>query len=244
MEYGLQLYSVRDALRQDYRATLQAVAALGYKNVETIPVDGVTPGQVRAWCGELGLRVSGTHTGASALLPDQLEKTIAGHQEMGCGLLIIPGHDLSTAQKIEEFAALVNRVQPVLSQAGITLAYHNHRIEFAPNADGQIIYEELLRRTGLRMQLDICLAYQAGQDPLAWMDRLGSRLVSLHLKDGHPEGQDCPLGRGAAPVRAAWEKARARSVPMVVESETQDPDGITEARVCMDYLRNLEQEIS
>ena len=76
------------------------------------------------------------------------------------------------------------------------------------------------------------------------MDRLGSRLVSLHLKDGHPEGQDCPLGRGTAPVRAAWVKAREMGVPMVVESETQDPDGITEARICMDYLRKLEHELS
>ena len=244
MKYGLQLYSVRDSLRQDYYATLQAVATLGYKNVETIPVDGVTPKQVRAWCDEMGLKVSGTHTGADALLPEKLMETIAGHQEMGCGLLIIPWHDLSTEEKLNGFAALVNRVQPQLEAAGITLAYHNHPAEFSPNQDGQIVYEELLRRTGISMQLDICLAYQAGQDPLAWMDRLGKRLVSIHLKDGTMDGKDCPLGMGTAPVQQAWAKAKKMGVPMVVESETQKPDGLTEARICMDYLRRIEKNLA
>ena len=41
MEYGLQLYSVRDVLKQDYQATLKAVAEMGYKMVELIKVEGV-----------------------------------------------------------------------------------------------------------------------------------------------------------------------------------------------------------
>ena len=77
MNYGLQLYSVRDSLKQDYYATLKAVAALGYKMVETIRLENVTAAQVHDWCKELGLTVCGTHTGANALLPEAIEKTIA-----------------------------------------------------------------------------------------------------------------------------------------------------------------------
>ena len=36
-------------------------------------------------------------------------------------------------------------------------------------------------------------------------------------------------------------KALAMKLPIIVESETQTPDGPTEARICMDYLRSLEK---
>lgn len=240
MNYGLQLYSVRDSLKLDYYETLKAVAALGYKMVETIRLENATAEQVNAWCGELGLTVCGTHTGASALQPETIGKTIADHQAMHCSLLIIPSHDLSTAAKIDDFAALANRVRPLLAEKGITLAFHNHTIEFSPNADGLIPFEELLRRTEMRIELDICLAYQGGQDPLQWMERLGSRLCAIHLKDGDSQHHGYPLGMGTAPVKACWEKAKEMNVPIVVESESLNPDGLTEARICMEYLKTLE----
>ena len=241
MNYGLQLYSVRDSLKQDYYATLKAVAALGYKMVETIRLENVTAAQVHDWCKELGLTVCGTHTGANALLPQAIEKTMADHRAMDCSLLIIPSHDLSTAAKIDEFVALANQVQPILARNGITLAFHNHTTEFYPNADGLIPFEEILSRTDMRIELDICLAYQGGQDSPALMERLGDRLCAIHLKDGDSQEKGYPLGMGTAPVKACWEKALAMRVPIVVESESLNPDGLTEARICMDYLKQLEQ---
>ena len=240
MEYGLQLYSVRDVLFKDYKATLEAVAAMGYKMVELIRVEGTAAESVAQWCGALGLRVSGTHTGAAALEEQALEKTIADHLAMDCRLLIIPGHDLKTAAKIDAFVALVNKVQPILEKAGITLAYHNHSHEFVPNEDGQIIYDELLARTQMKLELDTYWAYNAKKDVLALMDQLAPRLVAIHIKDGDENGRGYPLGRGTAPVKAVREKAIAMGLPLIVESETLTPDGLTEARVCIDYLQSLE----
>ena len=50
-----------------------------------------------------------------------------------------------------------------------------------------------------------------------------------------------PLGMGEAPVPDVHAKALAMKLPIIVESETQTPDGPTEARICMDYLRSLEK---
>ena len=240
MDYGLQLYSVRDTLRQDYHATLIAVAKMGYKLVETVRTDNATAQEIAAWCKELGLTVSGTHTPADALLPENLAKTIADHKAMGCHLLIIPGHDLSTAAKIDEFVKLVSGVQPILEKEGITLAFHNHSREFMPNEDGQIIYDELLRRTEMKLELDTYWAYNAKKDPVALMDTLADRLVAIHIKDGDDQGKGYPLGMGTAPVKAVYNKALAMGLPMIVESETLTPDGPTEAKICIDYLKSLE----
>ena len=237
MNYGIQLYSIRDLLKADYKAALECVAKLGYKMVETIVVDNATAEEVAAWCKELGLTVSGTHTGAAYLAPDVIEKTIADHKAMGCKLLIIPGHDISTKEKVDGLIDIINYAQPILEKEGITLAFHNHSREFLPNEDGVITYDELLNRTAVKLEIDTYWAYNAKKDPVELMEQLKDRLMAIHIKDGDAEGHGYPLGMGTAPVKAVWQKAKELGVPMIVESETQTPDGPTEAQICIDFLK-------
>ena len=237
MEYGIQLYSIRDLLKADYKKALETVAAQGYKLVETIVVPEVPAEDVAAWCKELGLKVSGTHTGAAWLTPENIEKTIADHKAMGCNLLIIPGHNISTKEKVDELVDIINTVQPILEKEGITLAFHNHSREFLPNEDGVITYDELLNRTTVKLEIDTYWAYNAKKDPVELMEQLKDRLMAIHIKDGDAEGHGYPLGMGTAPVKAVWQKAKELGVPMIVESETQTPDGPTEAQICIDFLK-------
>ena len=58
----------------------------------------------------------------------------------------------------------------MLEKEGIALGYHNHDHEFKPNNDGQIIYDELLKRTPPVAEIDTFWAY-AGKDPIAMMGR-------------------------------------------------------------------------
>lgn len=240
MQYGIQMYSLRDAVAADYQKALQTVAAQGYKMAELF--GGMQPSAqiIRQWADEAGLIISGTHTGADALTEEKLEKTIQDHHILDCNLLIIPGHDLSTKEKLDGFIALINWVQPILAENGITLAYHNHSHEFVPNRDGQIIYDEIVNRTSIKLELDTYWAYNAGKDPLQMMDELKDRLVAIHLKDGCMGGKGMPLGKGTAPVKQVWQKAKDMGLLMVVESETQQPDGPAETGECMAYLRSLE----
>lgn len=246
MEYGIQMYSLRDATEKDLKSALAAVAQMGYKHVEFAGFFGNSAEDVRSWLDEFGLRASGTHTGAAALTEENLADTIAYHKTIGCNRIIIPGHDLSTADKIDEFVELVNKVKPVLAAEGISLGYHNHSHEFVPNADGQIIHTELENRTDLFFQIDTFWAWNAGLDPVATLERLAHRVPVIHIKDGlaaaepagHADGK--PLGEGAAPIAAVRAKAIELGMELVVESETLTPDGPTEAKVCIDWLKSVE----
>lgn len=240
MDYGVQMYSLRDQVAADYEKALHIVAGQGYKKAELF--GGMTPSAkvIRQWADAAGLAISGTHTGADALAADLMEKTIEDHHTLGCSLLIIPGHDLSTKEKLDQFIALVNDAKPKLQAAGITLCYHNHSHEFMPNEDGQIIYDELVQRTDMRLELDTYWAWNAGRNPVEMMEQLKERLVAIHLKDGFMGGEGMPLGKGAAPVKDVWRKAKEMKLMMIVESETQRPDGPTETGECMAYLRSLE----
>lgn len=239
MEYGLQMYSVRDITKDDLAGAVKKVAQIGYKLIEFAGFFGASAEEVNAMLAENGVRVSGTHTGLGELLADY-EGTVAFHKAIGNKYYIIPGHDLSTAEKVDQFVADVNRLQPMLEAEGITLCYHNHSHEFEPNADGQIIYDELLKRTNLGLEIDTYWAFAGHQDPVAMMEQLRDRLHFIHIKDGLADKTGKPLGLGEAPVAAVYQKAKEMGIPMIVESETLQPDGLTEAKICYDYLVSQE----
>ena len=128
----------------------------------------------------------------------------------------------------------------MLEKEGIKLCYHNHSHEFEPNEDGQIIYDELVARTNLGLEIDTYWAFAAKQDPIALMEKLRDRLHFIHIKDGLADKTGKPLGQGEAPVKAVYQKAKEMGIPMIVESETLQPDGLTEAKICYDFLKAQE----
>lgn len=237
--YSVQLYSIRDRMPTDPEGVLRTLAAMGYKSVEFAGFFGHPAKTVRGWLDACGLTCSGTHTGIGELT-DRFEETVAYHQAIGCRNIIIPGADLSTADKLNAFIGQVNDLIPRLAERGITLGYHNHSHEFLPNSSGQIIHTELERRTEIEFEIDTYWAYHAGVDPIALMERLKDRIRVIHIKDGLADGTGKPLCMGTAPVRAVHETAERLGFLQVVESETLSPDGLTEAALCLGALAGLD----
>ena len=79
IEYGLQMYSVRDVTKENLKDALRQVAEMGYKHVEFAGFFGNTAEDVKAWLDEFGLAASATHTGCAEITPDNIKKTIAYH---------------------------------------------------------------------------------------------------------------------------------------------------------------------
>lgn len=240
MNYGLQMYSVRDVTEKDLDGALRAVSEIGYQSVEFAGFFGHPAKEVKKMLGRYGLKVSGTHTGWTEIA-EHFEDTVAFHKEIGNTNIIVPGADLSSQEKIDAFVEMANTFQAKLADKGIKMGYHNHAREFIPNADGSMIYEQLVRRTDLNLELDTYWAYVGGKDPAVMMEQLKDRLCFIHLKDGDDKGNGTPLGQGTAPVVEVRKKAMELGITMVVESESLKPDGITEVRVCFDYLKSLEK---
>ena len=71
------------------------------------------------------------------------------------------------------------------------------------------------------------------------MEKYRDRLHFIHIKDGFSDGEGVPLGKGTAPVEEVFRLAESMGVPVIVESETLTPDGLTEAEICLRYLRTL-----
>ena len=241
MEYGIQMYSVIDLTDKDLYGALKAVADIGYKYVEFAGFFGHGAKQVKQWVDDLGLKISGTHTGLREL-EKNFEAAVEYHEELGNTNIIIPGHDLSSQGKLDEFVEKVNDYIPKLAKAGIALGFHNHSMEFKPNSDGSMIHEQLVYRTNLKIEIDTFWYFNAtGFAASGILERLKDRIDFIHIKDGLRGGEGKPLGYGEAPVRAAYDWARDNGRLMIVESESLKPDGITEAKQCYDWLRAQEK---
>ena len=240
MEYGLQMYSVRDIAKEDLLGALRKVADLGYSFVEFAGFFGNSAKDVRDTLDACGLRVSGTHTGWGELVPDKLADTIAYHKELGNTNIIIPSYDLSTKEKLDDLVDLVNAVQPKLAAEGITLGYHNHDYEFRTAAYGLVPHEELAKRTKIEFEVETFWAYFAGRNPVEVLESLKDRIRVIHLKDGLMDRSGRSLGEGTAPVAAVREYAIKNGMRMVVESEGLQPTGLEEVGRCIRYLRGLE----
>ncbi|MGN1250402.1 MAG: hypothetical protein ACI4XW_10040, partial [Candidatus Spyradocola sp.] len=70
---------------------------------------------------------------------------------------------------------------------------------------------------------------------------LKDRVNVIHIKDGLDNREGKPLGMGTAPVADVYRKAVEMNIPMVVESETLTPDGLTEAKICIEFLKAQEK---
>lgn len=253
MEYGIQMFSVRDVAEKDLREALRKVAELGYRYVEFAGFFGHPAEEVKGWLDGFGLVCSGTHTGVDQLVPGKIDATIAYHKAIGCDNLIVPAAHWKPADVMEANIALLNEAQKKLAENGIALGYHNHSKEFLENPCGKVMENELLERTDVELEVDTFWAFNAGIDPVDFLEAHKDRIRVIHLKDGIPTApenrnyehvhdgvQGKALGEGKAPVTRVRDWAIRNGVRIVVESEGLDPTGPEEVARCIRYLRSLE----
>ncbi len=247
MKYGLQLYSIRDMAEENFEKTLRTVAEMGYDMVESAGFFGYSAEEVKAMLSHYGLTLCSTHTSQRDVF-EKFEKTLDYHKKLGCQNIILPAAMTATKEQIDYTVACINRYQPILESEGISLHFHNHSVEFLPNKDGLIAWDELAERTNVLFQIDTFWAFNAGKDPVALMEQYKGRVKMIHLKDGFPEDLSDPaskpegrsLGLGATPITKIRQKAIELGLTMVVESEDLDPSGAEEVKRCIDYLRTLD----
>ena len=239
MDIGIQLYSVRDGMQEDFEGTLKSLSEMGYTSVEFAGFYGKSADEVNALLQKYNLKLSGTHSSFDDLV-NNYEETVAFHKAIGNKHYIIPGYDLWSQEKLDKFIEQVNPICEKLAKDGITLGFHNHHKEFEVLENGEVVYEQLIYRTNLKLEIDTYWAFVGMKNPLGLLDRLADRVHFVHIKDGLSDGNGEPLGMGKAPVKDIVAKAKAMGIPMVVESETCNPSGLKEAEICINYLKTLE----
>ena len=86
---GVQLYTVRDLMKDDFDGTIAKVAKIGYKEVEFAGYFGRTGAQVRAVCEKNGLDPISTHVQWDEL-DDKFPSVIGTSNTIGLKYIVCP----------------------------------------------------------------------------------------------------------------------------------------------------------
>jgi len=194
---GLQLYTVRAAMKTDFEGTIAKVAAVGYKEVEFAGIlapdkgyFGRGPKDVRAILDKNGLTSPSCHVDYDIVekkWPEALEAAkIVGHSYIICPW--IDEKQRAEPGGWKRAAKLFNKAGEISKKAGIQFGYHNHSFEFDPalSLDGKLPYDFLLAETDpklVTMELDLCWISVAGKDPLDYFEKYPGRFPLVHVKD-------------------------------------------------------------
>ena len=184
---GVQLYTLREVMKQDFEGKLATVAEIGYREVEFAGYNDHTPQEGRAMLDRHGLSGPSAHVEYKSLgekWPSVLDDAhVVGHK-----YLVNPYIDDDVRKQPDGWkraAATFNRAGEASQKAGIQFAYHNHWFEFAP-VNGKLPYDILLEECDpklVQMEMDLCWITVGGQDPLKYFQQYPGRFPLVHVKD-------------------------------------------------------------
>lgn len=224
-QIGVQLYSVRDELKNDFDGTMKALADIGYKRFESYGYRdgkyfGKTPKEMKQYMNDLGGVMTGSHTG-SGLLDENDEqawdfwrKNVDDTAELGCKWIVQAGYpvkQLQTVSDIKRFAEQFNRIGEMAKNNGLKFAFHNHVEEFH-GIEGRIPYEVLIEQTDPNLvffQIDTAQMVYGGFDPVKdYINSYPGRFSNWHLKDANPDGKgSTEMGQGIVDFEALFAAA-------------------------------------
>ncbi len=182
---GVQLYSVRGDMANDFEGTLQKIAEMGYEYVEFAGYFSKTSDEIKAILDKYSLKCISVHQRLDFFEPDA-QKAMAYLKGFGVKYVVVPWYDKKKLEgdAWEETQALFNRVSALLSANGMKLLYHNHDFEFKKLPDGRFIHDRIMAEVeGIDPELDTCWVHYAGVDPSKKIREFKGRAELVHLKD-------------------------------------------------------------
>jgi sugar phosphate isomerase/epimerase len=211
---GLALYTVRDSMASNPKATLMAVADAGYAYIESADYAegkfyGMTPAEFKSTLDSLGLTAISAHMGMVTL--ENADQLIADVKAAGITYFVIPvppmgmftfdpaTQTLGMKGTADELVTIMNTIGEKCHKAGLKLLYHNHDFEFMPLADGTIIEDVLLEKCNpewVNFQMDLYWVTKANANALTYFEKYPGRFKAWHVKDMDQEGKFAPVGTG------------------------------------------------
>lgn len=192
MKVGLILYSVRAEMAKDPIATVEAVAKLGYKNIEVCNHNaindsgcgfGIDAQELKSVFDRFGSKVVSAH-----IFPfekSDMNAVINYNKLLGNSNIVNPMGRFTTYDDLMAQCENFNKWGKICRDEGMTYLYHNHDHEFR-TFGGKSILDIIAENTDpdlLSFELDTFWVMRAGKNPVDMIKHLGKRIKLLHQKD-------------------------------------------------------------
>ncbi|QDT09839.1 sugar phosphate isomerase/epimerase family protein [Planctomycetes bacterium K23_9] len=258
-EIGIQLYTLRNEIKNDVNATLKAVADAGYQQVECYGFPNAEPMMKAA--ADNGLAIRSTHFDWDSVVnPDQkgvkpFSEILEAANKAGLKHLVIPYLADKNRKSLDDYKVLCDRCNKGAEEAksaGVQLSYHNHSFEFEPMEGGKIGYDTLIERFSpdMHFEVDVFWIQLGGRDPVEMIRQLKGRVSQLHLKDlnkeikapaysGIPKEAFEELGDGVIAMEPIIEAAEEAGVDICHVEQDHSPHPIKSIQQSMKHLKSI-----
>lgn len=213
---GLQLYTLRDLMSVNPRKTLEYVAKVGYKELETAGYSegkmyGLDPSEFHAIVTDLGMTMVSGHISFKDLKSDW-GRVLQMLEDTGQKYVVFPylEENERNLEIYHEVIELLNEKSTELRQLNKVMAYHNHAFEFE-SIDGVVPMDLLLKETDAEVvdfELDIYWAVKAGASVLDLFKKYKNRFSLWHVKDMNLAGNFTEVGNGVIDFQEIFDQSQ------------------------------------
>jgi len=245
---GIQLYTVREEFSNDPKATIKAIAEMGYKGVEGSPPSGMSPKEFVKLLNDYGLKLTSSSTSISQL-NDNLQEVVDRCRELGTNTLMT-GIGGELRQNNNDWKLVVNNLKEAClkaAKAGLRILYHNHAFEFEAKVDGMYGLDYIfttIPADAIQAEIDTYWVKTGGEDPVAYIRKYAGRVPLLHIKDraAPPDDEECPfaeVGQGILDWNGIFAEAEKAEVEWyLVEQDRWIRPPLESAKMSIDYLKS------
>lgn len=241
---GMTLYTVRNEMGKDPKATLKAVADMGYKYIEAVDYNkgkfyGMTPLEFKAYAKSLGLKPISVHMGM--MTTSNADELIADVKTAGFKYFVAPvppmgmfkfdpkTRSLTMTQDLEKLVGVLDTIARKVDAAGLKFLYHNHSFEFEKNSNGIIPIDYMLEKLDpkyVNFQMDLYWVAKAGVDPVSYFEKNPGRFKIWHVKDMDTEGRFAPVGKGTIDFGRILKNAKLSGMKYYIVEQDMVFDGM------------------
>lgn len=252
---GLQLYSLRDVIKNDIKSIISKVAAIGYKEVETFSYSakngfwGLDAKAFKALLDQYGMNSPSGHFEMGEYMSgkntDVLKQYIDAANILGSTYVTVPwlnDNVRKTADDYKKIAAKLNEAGTLCKASGLKIAYHNHDFEFKKFGD-TTGFDILLNETDKKLvdfELDLYWAVRSAVNPLDLFNAHPKRFTMFHVKDMDKTNKalNAEIGQGSIDFKNILTGAKQAGVKhYFVEHETNyKPDVMGSVKTSFDYV--------
>jgi len=241
MQFGIQLYTVRDHTDDDsFKDTLKRLADMGFQGVEFAwKYGGMEPEELADFLSSLGLTCCGLHLQLDELLdPDHKVYEYA----LACASPYVTTSLAGQTAEFEQLAPKVDEAARVAAAKGLQFTYHNHHQEFTDSVGGLLAQNYLTMHTDpalVGLEIDLGWIMKAGVDPLTYWQVQAERTPQIHLRDySVEEGQITDIGAGFIDLAAVAEQGREFGLDWLIYEQDRYPvSAFDSCRLCADRAR-------
>ncbi|TYK64842.1 sugar phosphate isomerase/epimerase family protein [Colwellia echini] len=189
---SVQLWSVKDALKNDFKGTLKQIAAMGFDGVEFAGDFGPyknDPKGLKIFLDGLGLQVSAAHVSFTDFSPEKFDQAIIFYNTLDTDTLIVPWDERAwDSAQVDNLIVDLNKLFTQLNAEEFKFGYHNHDQEFDDFKE-TTFWDHIAQSTpkDFVLQMDVGWVTYAEKDPVEYINRYPNRTLTTHIKAKLPK---------------------------------------------------------